>query len=158
MFDFLSKGKMDILVPKTNFTHNELIDGKVSLELKKPQKAKGVFIEFLGLRHRKETRRVNRGGKTVTETVTHTDVLFSSSLTLEGEKEYPANQKIEYPFQFTVPEIVESKPNYGEGTLGTVMNIVQQFGPKPGPIEWYLKAKLDVSGFDVNKDLRLFIS
>jgi hypothetical protein len=52
------------------------------------------------------------------------------------------------------------------GNLGKVINVMQAASPfiqafglgYSHPIEWFLKAKLDVSGFDVNKDVKLQIS
>ena len=159
MFGFLSKEKMEIQIPRTNYAYGELIEGKVSMELNGPQKAKGVFIDFIGHRQQRENRRVYRGGKWVNDTVPKTVIVFSRSLTLDTEKEYPGNQPIEYPFQFKVPELVEpQQPNFGGGTVGNVLNFMQQFAPAPSPIEWYIKAKLDVSGFDVNNEVRLNIS
>jgi len=159
MFGFLSKGKMEILLPRTSYAYNEVIEGKVSMELDNPQKAKGVSIELLGERKRRETRHVTRGGKRVTEHVTHTDVVFSRSLILDVEKEYPGKQIIEYPFQFVVPDPGKpQQPNFGEGTIGNILKVMQEYAPPPSPIEWFIKAKLDKSGFDVNKSIRLYIS
>jgi|WetSurMetagenome_2_1015567.scaffolds.fasta_scaffold675712_1 hypothetical protein len=160
MFGFLSKGKMEIQIPRTNYAFNELIEGKVTMELKSPVKGKGVFIQFHATQKRSRTRRVSRGGKWVNENETYTHTVFSQSLTLDVEKEYPGNQLLEYPFQFKVPDLGRQpqQPSFGEGTLGNILNVVQQFAPQPSPVEWFLKAKLDTSGFDVNNDVRLYIS
>jgi hypothetical protein len=155
MFSF-SKGKMEIIIPKTSFAFDEPIEGRVSLELNKPYKAKGVSVWLVGQRKVRDTRRVMRNGKWINESYTKTVGVFSRSLDLDGEKEYPGNQKLEYPFKFVVPEPGEpQKMDFGDGTIGNILNTMQTFAPKPSPVEWSISAKLDVSGFDVNKSVKL---
>jgi hypothetical protein len=156
MFGFM-KGKIEIQIPRSNYAYGELIEGKVSMELKQPLKAKGVFIQLLAEQKVDE----HRGGKTTT----HTHTIHSQTLPLDIEKEYPAGQRIEYPFQLTVPSFQGPQIDMG-GNLGKVINVMQAASPfieafglgHSHPVEWFLKVKLDVSGFDVNKDVRLQIS
>ena len=150
------KGKMEIQIPRTNYAYGEIIEGKVTLELKKPQKAKGVSIDLVQEYQTYE----RRGSQTVP--VTHTNHI--DTLTLDSEKEYPAGNVMEYPFKFTLP--VYQGPQIDTGsTLGQVVKVIETVEPiinvlgsgHSGGSEWFLKAKLDVSGFDVNKDLKLQI-
>lgn len=89
------KGKMEIQIPRSSYAYGEIIEGKVSMELKQPLKAKGVFIQLLA------EQKVDERQSGETRTTTHT--IHSQTLSLDIEKEYPAGQRIEYPFQFTVP-------------------------------------------------------
>jgi hypothetical protein len=153
MFGFL-KGQMDIVIPRTTYDYGETIEGKVRLELKKPQKAKGVFIHLQQVEHYTE----HRDGKHVPKS----RVLYGRSITLDSEKEYPSGTLMEYPFQFDIPKY--EMPNM-DGTMGKIMKTVETVGPlltliggHRSNIDWHLSAKLDVSGFDVNKDVKLQIS
>jgi len=42
------KGKVDIIIPKTNFSPGDAISGNVVLTLKKPVKAREVNISLIG--------------------------------------------------------------------------------------------------------------
>jgi hypothetical protein len=153
MFSF-NKGKMDIQLPRTSYIYDEPIEGKVTMELNKPQKGKGVFIQILGERNRRENYTTTKNGKTVHGTRTVVDVVFERSLILDGEKEYPSGH-MEYPFQFVVADPgVAQTPNFGDGVIGNALNFMAQHAVQ-APIEWKLKAKLDVPGFDVNKEFKL---
>ena len=153
MFGFM-KGKMEIVIPKTTYTFGEVIEGKVTLELNKPQKAKGVTIDLV----QEYTTHEYRGGKNVpTKHENHV-----GSIKLDEEKEYPAGQIMEYPFKFTLPTYKGPTvdPN---STLGKVVNVMQTMQPLINVLGsdrggWFLKAKLDVSGFDVNKDVKLQVN
>ncbi len=157
MFSF-SKGKMEIQIPKNSYAYDEPIEGKVSLELNKAYKGKGVSVQLLGQREERKTRRVVRNGKSVNESYTQTVTVFSRGLNLDGEKEYPGGEKLEYPFHFVIPDPGEPKtPDFGDSTLGNILNTLQTYAPGPRPIKWFISAKLDVPGFDVNKSVGLNI-
>jgi hypothetical protein len=155
MFGFM-KGKMEILIPRTGYAFGEIIEGTVTLELKKPQQAKGVSITLL----EQETTHERRGNQTVPVTRT----INSQTIILDSEKEYPSGKALDYPFKFTLPAYQGPQID-ANSTLGKAVNVIETVGPiinALGPgynnrTEWFLKAKLDVSGFDVNKDVKLQI-
>jgi hypothetical protein len=155
MFGFM-KGKMEILIPRTSYTFGEVIEGTVTLELKKPLQAKGVSINLL----EEVTTHERRGDKTVPVTRT----MHSQTIALDSEKEYSAGKVMEYPFKFTLPAYQGPQID-ANSTLGKAVKVLETVGPIINTFgsgysdksEWFLKAKLDVSGFDVNKDVKLQI-
>jgi hypothetical protein len=153
MFSFLDKGKIEIELPKNAFSLGDKIDGKVFLELKKPQKAKKLKVCVYGYRVSVEHSK----GKT---TENRQQVYINEQI-LDQEKEYPANQRLEYPFELqcaTSQDLVAFPAAVGKsgfwGTVGSRLNdMVAQM-----PITWEVEANLDVSGFDVKKSVRITVS
>jgi hypothetical protein len=156
LFGFM-KGKIEIFIPRTTYSYGETVEGKVTLELKQPQKASGVTIQLLAIEKHHETR----GGKSHL----HTKNIFDQTIKLDSEREYPAGKMLEYPFKFTLPTWQGPEINM-DGALGTVIKTMDAVGPilkafsrssSSGGTTWTLKAKMDVSGFDINKDVELQI-
>lgn len=142
-------GKMEIQLSRRTFSPGGMIEGKVVLELNSPQKAKGVIVELIG------ERRENSFNISTRKTESKIVTVFQFSQPLDVEKEYPANQRLEYPFQLKAPDATPD-PQIG-GNLGTVFNLLRPLAGS-SPINWHLKAKLDVFGFDLNKSVQIMIS
>jgi len=134
---FFSKGKIDVLLNKTFFASREVIEGTVVLELKEPVKSKGVSVSITS----QESRTVRRSGKTESEHYTQS----WGSQSLDIEKEYPANQRLEYPFKFEAPNLTIPNmplPGFLKGLVGAMTPSQKQFK---------VEAKLEISmGLDVN--------
>ena len=75
-------------------------------------------------------------------------IFHSFTLSLDGEKEYSG--RTEYDFAINVPQNIA--PKTPEGTLGTVLNVMQFASGNQKRIDWFLNASLDIpGGFDVSK-------
>jgi hypothetical protein len=125
---------INIKIEKTDFAPSEVIEGTVTVKLDKPIKSKGVFVSLTS----GETRSGrNSKGQSTTQHYSH----VWSSLTLDGEKEYPAGQSLSYPFRFTAPS--RSAPV-------SLLSMVWK-GAQPTIKDYHIDAKLDISmGFDIN--------
>ena len=135
----LGEGRIDIVLPKHEFSQGEKINGTVKLELKQPKKARELRLVLRAVRRRSGRRRKQ------------VEVLHSSEVVLGGEKEY---QSKEYPFEVTIPKL--GLPKAPEGILGSVAGEAQAMGFGPGPVRWYLSATLDISmSFDISKKMQL---
>jgi hypothetical protein len=125
---------INIIIAKTDFASNEVIEGTVTIKLDKQIKSKGVFVSLTS----GETRRGrNSKGQSTTQQYTH----VWSSIPLDGEKEYPADQSLSYSFRFTAPS--RSAPV-------SLLSMVWK-GAQPKIKDYNIDAKLDINmGFDVN--------
>lgn len=149
-----SKGKIDIIIPKAHYVPGDIISGNVSLNLKKPVKARQLCISLIG-EYKSTTRQVGSDG---VSSSSHTQRIHDFELQLDREKEY--SQTLEYPFEIKVPSDIQNAapqmPDVG-GVLGKGLQMVQAAGTMMGQIplnrvKWYLSAKLDISGgLDVKK-------
>jgi len=145
VFDFLSKGKMEIKLDKLSFAQGETINGSIAMQLKKPIKAKGVLVVLFA--EQTNTRMTSKGMERYTQRI------YEFKLPLDGEKEY-GTQPYDYTFELKVPQ---SNQNKIGGVAGNVMTAVSLFTVGAGgPAKWYLEAKLDVPmGFDLGKKIQL---
>ena len=149
MFGF-GKGKIEIQLNKYGFSLGETINGKVSLKLKKPIKARGVNIRLVGIR--KETR-YSDSGKT-----SGSNNIFDFKQPLDGLKEYGVDEKV-YDFKIKIPNNVLTQPKFGQSTIGTLVGAAQILSGTMSSINWYLIANLDiVSGIDISKKVQINIA
>jgi hypothetical protein len=147
MFGF-GKGKIDIIIQKTNYAPGDIISGNVALTLKKPVKAKELSISLIGtawVTTYSETTSSGPGimrgeGIIVVKEGWGKSSLYSSSKQhkriydfkqqLDSEKEYSEGR--EYRFEIKIPaDILSMRPQM----TGRI---------KTGRIKWYLLAKLDI--------------
>jgi len=144
--------KITITLEKYDYKPGERIKGKVNLNLKKSTKARKLEVGLFG--ERKERYR-DHDGKTHIKNVT----IFSFSIPLCSEGEYMVG---EYPFEIVIPSNILSTDNRSniEGKLGTVVDVLSTLsGQRYYPIEWFVKAQLDVPMmFDVKKAQKIIIS
>ncbi len=149
---FGSKRKIDIEIPKFNFSPGEVIEGKVILKPNKPIKAKAFTIELAGIR-RSSSLNVSKGKHS-----SSSDIVFNFQQPLDGEKEYPASD-LSYKFQIKIPQNVLTQPAFGEGIAGTLIKSAQILSGVNSSISWYLTARLDVPWkIDVSKKLQINIA
>jgi hypothetical protein len=154
------KGKIHVAIPRSYYKPGEVISGAVSLEVKKPVKARGVKISLIG--DIQTTARKMGTGQYGTSTETTRYYTFEQEL--DGEKQYDG--KHEYNFEIKLPEwLLSGKPSMPsvEGKIGTVLKVAEAASTIAGlmptrQIKWYLKARLDVSGgLDISKKVDLTI-
>jgi len=146
------KGKIDIIVSKTNFAPGEKITGSVVLSLKKPVKAREASISLIG------EQTTTRGGITSNEQIKRTHRIDFKHR-LDGAKEYDKEAK--YDFEIKLPaDILSRQPQMPQvsGALGQGLKIAQAITGAGVWSGWYLLAKLDVSGgIDINKKVQITI-
>ena len=143
------KGKIDIKLSKFNYSPGETIEGVVELKLKKPISAKELSITIIG--EQKVSQMTNQGSSSRKTKV------FDFKQPLEGEKEYSADQPLNYPFQIKLPDNLLANQGVLEGGLGTVVKVAQVISGTRSRVSWYLIARLAVSGLDINKKVQVNI-
>jgi len=146
MFGFLSKGDMKVELEKLNFSYGDMIKGKATLKLKKPQEGRGVFAILQA--EKKTTRHTSNGSETRWETI------FDFKQPLDGEKNYGATQ-YDYDFEIKVPQMQQGKAP--EGFLGDLAQAASFLSGRSSSVKWYVIVKLDMSGRDVSKKIQINI-
>jgi len=148
------EGKISLMLEKYNYAPGEIIKGTVTLNLKKPLKARKMEISFLG--QRKERYQDSKG------THYRTTNIFSFSMPLGPEKEY---QNESFNFEIKIPnDLIQQTQAPGTGqlhgtlekflTIGTALS-----GTRYYPIEWLVHAQLDVPlKIDVKKSQKIILS
>ena len=151
--EMFGKGRIDIIIPKTNFAPGDTISGNVVLAMKKPVKAREVNISLIG------EQTTTRGGVTSTDRSQSTVRIYDFKHRLDGEKEY--DKEAEYHFEIKIPaDLLNRQPQMPqmEGVLGQGFKIVQSLAGLGVWTNWYLLARLDVpSGMDINKKVQITI-
>ena len=147
------KGKIDIIIPKSNFVPGDTISGKVILTFKKPVKAKGVNISLIG-----EQTQTREGFSSSDKTSTKTRI-YVFMQRLDGEKEY--SNESEYSFEMKIlADILSRQPQMPQvgGALGQGLKIAQAFTGMGIWTNYYLLANLDISGLlDISKKVQITI-
>jgi hypothetical protein len=153
-----SKGKANIMIPKTGYLPGETISGTVTLAVDKPVLAKEFRVSLVGEQKTTHQRRDSDGHYT---TETETKRVYDFKQQLDGEKEYSG--KKEYSFSIKVPQdiLARTQPLQLEGTAGQVFRFAQGAAAMMGAIprtNWFVEASLDIpKGFDVNKKVDITI-
>ena len=160
MFNFLSRGDLEVVLDKFQFSPGDTISGKVMLKLKKQMQANKLTVSVTG--EKIYTRTAIRGGigiginigngvqnNPIANDQTKIDKIFNFELPLDGSKEYNVG---EYPFSIKLPSDVTQQPTSANsnGTLGTVANVVNAMNSLTGGMtvrtEWFVEAQLDIPG------------
>jgi sporulation-control protein spo0M len=151
MFGF-GKGKIDIVVQKTNYAPGDTISGNVALTLKKPVNAREMSISLIGeqmitTREKASGLGITGGGigwgSSSSSQVERVRV-YDFKLPLDSEKEYSEGR--EYPFEIKIPADILSMRPQKTGTMKFL------------PVVWYLLAKLDIPrGLDIKKKVDITI-
>jgi len=139
------KGKIEIEIPKTNFSSGEVVNGKLKLKLRNSLSAKKLQIGIIGMR---KTTSYNNGKRS-----SRTMRVYEFYNQIDGEKTYPAGEKI-YDFEFKIPEDAGSG---GNKVLNSAIKSVQLLAGQHSRVKWYLVSNLDISGFDVSKKMRIYL-
>lgn len=148
------KGKIDIIIIKTDFNPGDKIYGNVVLSLKKPVKAREASISLIG------EQTTTRGGITSTEQTKNTTRIYDFKLRLDGEKEYDAETKYDFEIKLSA-DILNRRPQMPQvsGALGQGLKIAQAFTGMGVWSNWYLLAKLDIpGGIDISKKVQVTIT
>lgn len=136
------KGNIEFDMPQETFARHEFIRGRVILSLKKPIKARGFYINLVGME-------LVRDGEDETwntffhNTIHHSgDGLFSSG---------------EYEFEIEVPNEamhgMSLRPRKPEGALKEILIAT---APRR-QIEWHIIARLDIPmGLDISEKKRIY--
>ena len=147
--------KITLMLEKYNYAPGDTIKGNVTLNLKKPTKARKMEVSFLGTR--KEKTRNSKG-----QTSYRTTEVFNFTMPLGPEKEY---QNESFPIEIKIPSDVVQQckaPSTPEldGTLGKVVAVGSALsGNRYYPVEWMVRAQLDVPmKFDVKKTQKIILS
>ena len=147
--------KITMMLDKYNFAPGDTIKGTITLNLKKPTKARKMEVSFIG--QRKEKYRDRKG-------TTHykTTNVFNFTMPLGPEKEY---QKESFPFEIKIPNDLLQQtraPNTPQldGALGKAVAVGSVLaGQRYYPIEWLVYANLDVPmKLDINKSQKIMLS
>jgi sporulation-control protein spo0M len=143
----LGKGKIDVILEKTDFKHGEVIRGKINLELKKPVQAKELKISFIG---QKDINRVGGG--------TSRGIIYQTDKSLGGESEYSSNI---YPFELKIPEdILEQARNWkNKWYSGIALKAFERMEEK-GKVSniFFIETSLDISkSIDLTKKVKINI-
>jgi len=150
------KGKMQIVLQRTNYAPGDIITGHVTFTLKKPVEAREVSISLIG----EQTIRRSSGGFGSSRRSSNTERfrIYDFKQQLDTEKEY--SQGGDYSFEIKIPsDILSAKPQTPEleGVLGQGLKIAQTAAMVTGTIpmqrtKWFLSAKLDIpGGLDIAK-------
>ncbi len=145
------KSHLTIALPKTDFGPGESIEGVITLMLGKPTNSKGLSVELTSSEKRQARRYVKGKQKTVTENYKK----VWQNIRLDSEKEYPADQLMEYPFKMTAPSLTA-----GYDPLSQLVKWVIKDKSPPGDRykQFMIDAKLDISlGFDVNDKIAVSV-
>ncbi|MDP2947055.1 MAG: hypothetical protein Q8N88_02985 [Nanoarchaeota archaeon] len=142
-----STGKIILNLNKFDFAENETISGSVSLNLKKPVQANGLYVKLVG--ERSFAKFVNGHNETKTENI------FELVKNIDGEKMYPIGEQ-SYNFEIKIPSSI--KQTTGNQIADTLVKSVQIFSGQNLKINWYIIAYLDMKGFDISKKVRVCVN
>ena len=147
--------KITMMLEKYNYAPGDTIKGTVTLNLKKPTKARKMEVSFIG--QRREKYRDHQG-----RTSYRTTDVFDFTMPLGPEKEY---QNESFPIEIKIPSdiIQQCKPPSTpelDGTLGKVVAVGAALsGTRYYPVEWMVRAQLDVPmKLDVKKTQKIILS
>jgi len=140
--------KMTLMLEQYNFFPGETIKGKITLNMKKPKKARELTVALIGERKERRTRMRNGRRETHTETVK----VYNFKIPVGQEGEY---QKGDFTFEIKIPENILDNihPPRPDGALGAVVDVMQAVGgSNTGPVQWYVHSQLDVPmGLDIKE-------
>lgn len=142
------KGSMELDIPQNTFALHEFIKGKIILRLKKPIKARGLFISLEG----KEM--VVTDGLMDEDPVKEWQIFCDIIVPLGGHMFYSSG---EYEFKIDIPNEASHGLSKSRGGAGKILKTVGGFVGAPGIIEWHIFARLDIPmGIDLSKKKQIF--
>jgi len=144
----IGEGRIEIVLPKTNYVGGETIKGKLVLTLNQPKKAKGLRVELVARQKQIQRSRSAKGGTVVTEVDVYR---FPSQL--KGEGEFTSS---EYEFELKVPDMPSAVPN---PKLELIPGVLSISAPSGYPMMWYVTASLDLPmSLDISKKVQISVS
>jgi hypothetical protein len=147
MFGFL-KGNIVLNLDKYNFKPGEVINGTLTLNLKKQVKGKELIIRLIAYEVRRQMSR--KGGSSSSTKI------YDIKIPLDGEKDYiPSSQPLVYKFNITIPKSVGSPNELPNNTLGSVIKTAQFISGVNNTVKWYLEGRLSIPWFDIKKKIQL---
>jgi hypothetical protein len=145
------KGKITINLSKFDYSPGEKIKGSLTLQLKKPVDAKSLNVALIGIQR---NTRMGYTGKGVSRS-TREALAFEFKKPIDGEKTY-AGTKV-YNFEILVPRDLLANRTLQEGAIGTIVKSAQILSGNMSSIKWYIKANIDMKGFDLSKKVQVNI-
>ncbi len=133
-----SKGQIEIILDKYQYSLGETINGKVKLRIKKPMNSKELKISLIG-QQKVKSRRMNMNQRTSTNEYKNLEI-FNFTMPLHKQKEYSIGEQ-EIDFQIKIPNNILNSQE--PQTLGFF-----NFSRRNFPIKWYLSADLEVPGIN----------
>jgi hypothetical protein len=167
MFNFFSRGKLEVVPEKYNYSFGEVVKGVVKLSLKKVTHANKLSLWLIGQQTitamRPATSFSKSGTTNLPMTQRQTSTVFQFELPLDSEKDYLAG---EYPFEINIPNNIMPLETNAPSPLGGIasqaLNITGVLGGMPmssSRIDWKLEAVLDISGaIDMRKNVSINIA
>jgi len=147
-----SKGKLTLNLSKMEFTPGETITGTVNLKLKKPVQAKSLNVGLLGTLRSSNYSRGPKGGLSKSS---RTQKVFDFKKPVDGEKTYQG--ELNYEFQLMIPKDVY-RQSTGNKAADTLVKSAQILTGTTSRINWYVRANLEMPGFDISKKVRINIA
>jgi len=145
MFGF-GVGKIELKVPKNAYAPGETIEGTLLLTVKKPVKARGLFITLFADQEFRE--QYVSGGKPDTRIIRRK--IYNFQQQLDTEKEYPVAETTSYPFSVAMPPEAGAPQTAAVNPMGGFLTVslgALQIGGGSGPIglpQWALEGYLDL--------------
>lgn len=133
-----SKGQIEIIPDKYQYSSGETINGKVKLIIKKPMISKELKISLIG-KQKVKSRRMNINQRAQTNEYKNAEI-FNFTMPLHKQKEYSIGEQ-EIDFQIKIPDSILNSQE--PKTLGFF-----DFRARKYPIKWFLFANLEVSGIN----------
>ncbi len=178
MFGFL-KGKIAIKLNQSNFKPGDLIQGTITLDLKKPTNARGIFVKFYGTQKTTQHSggvsfqpggglKLSAGGISIgsgrsKSSVRHssksqTVTVYEFEQMIDGEKEY-ANGPQSYEFKIQIPSDLLDQNAAPNEMIGAIVQTAKFLSGNVTNVKWYINAKLDVpGGFDLSKQIQINVT
>jgi hypothetical protein len=146
--------KITLTLEKYDYTPGDRIKGMVTIQLKKPTKARKLTIALIGRVTEKTRSTTVRIGPSSHSSGHHSSQntqvfdIYHFELPLDGEKEYLTGQ---YPVDMKIPENIlqQNQQPEGtklEGTLGVLANVFTNaaLNRTYERVDWFVEANLDV--------------
>ena len=151
MFGFF-KGKITLTLEKYQFAPGEEMKGHIVLELKKSVQASGLVVQLVGTR-----RMVMNNDR---NNIRH-ETIFDFSMPIDGAKEYPAGQALNYDFSLKIPDTILQNIL---GDTTAQIGITGAGGIRLGAsfssqrVDWQVIVRLDSPGFDITRKVQVSIT
>ncbi|MBI2099875.1 MAG: hypothetical protein HYT48_00870 [Candidatus Vogelbacteria bacterium] len=169
VFNPFSRGYLEVIPEKYNYSPGEVIRGTVKLGLKKTTRANKLSIWLIGQQTTTFVSPSLRFGASQKSSLprneSQTTVFFQFELPVSGEQEYSTG---EYPFEINIPANVlpvnnNNPPRSAPGLIGGVLEAATMLGgalrgSQSVRVDWTLEAILNIpSAIDMRKNVKINI-
>lgn len=155
------KEKITLMLEKFDYKPGDVIRGTVTLNLKKPTKARKLEVGLIGRRISKQSNlgvgpMMASRGRGGVRSSTQYQTVYNFMIPLDMEKEYYTG---DYKFEIKIPStILQDSPTL-DGTFGQAAAAVKMLAGVSSRIDWIVRAQLDVPmALDVKKSQKIIIS